>query len=61
MSELPNKALLRPDEVAEYYSVKEKTVRGWINTGKLEAVKVAGKLWRIPRSAIEKIEIPSVE
>lgn len=56
MGELPNKALLRPDEVAEYYSVKVKTVRGWIATGKLEAIKVAGGLLRIRRESVTKLE-----
>ena len=46
MTDLPDKELLRPDEVAAYYGVKESTVRGWIATGKLMAVKVV-KVWRI--------------
>lgn len=61
MSELPNKSLLRPDEVAEYYSVSVKTVRGWIATGKLDARKIAGGLLRIPREAVTKIEIPIIQ
>lgn len=48
MTALPDKELLRPDEVAKYYSVSEKTVRDWIATGKLLAVKVV-KVWRIHR------------
>jgi len=48
MSELPNKALLRPDEVAEYYQVSTSTVRGWIRSGKLKAVEIGGRLKRIP-------------
>jgi len=58
--DLPNKELLRPDEVATYYSVSVKTVRGWIATGKLEAVKIAGGLLRVPRTAIKKIESPVI-
>jgi len=32
MSDLPNKSLLRPDEVAKHYSVSVKTVRGRIGS-----------------------------
>ncbi len=61
MKELPEKELLRPDEVAAYYSVSTKTVRGWIATGKLEAVKIAGCLLRIRREAVKKIEKPTID
>lgn len=61
MTSLPNKELLRPDEIATYYSVNVKTVRGWISTGKLEAIKIAGGLLRIRREAINKIESPVIE
>ena len=61
MTDLPNKALLRPDEVAKYYSVAKSTVYVWIETGKLEAVKVGGKLRRIPREALESLEKPFME
>lgn len=61
MTTLPDKELLRPDEVAAYYSVKVKTVRGWIATGKLDAIKIAGGLLRVPRTAINKIESPAAE
>ena len=60
MTALPDKELLRPDEVAAYYSVSVKTVRGWIAIGKIDAIKIAGGLLRIPRSAINKIESPAV-
>ena len=61
MTELPNKSLLRPDEVAAYYSVSVKTVRGWIATGKLEAIKIAGGLLRIKKDEVEKIESPVIQ
>jgi excisionase family DNA binding protein len=61
MSDLPNKSLLRPDEVAKHYSVSVKTVRGWIASGKLEARKIAGGLLRIPRESLPKIESSPVE
>ena len=49
--ELPNRQLLRPDEIARYYSVSKSAVYRWIETGKLEAIKVAGKTIRIPRES----------
>jgi len=51
---LPNKALLRPDEVATYLSLRPKTVYGWIATGKLPAEKIFGTI-RVKRSELEKI------
>ena len=54
--ELPNRQLLRPDEIARYYSVSKSAVYRWIETGKLEAIKVAGKTIRIPRTAVRGIE-----
>ena len=59
MNQLPDKELLRPDEVAAYYSVSEKTVRGWIATGKLMAVKVV-KGWRIHKQDALDLQKPSV-
>jgi len=61
MTDLPNKELFRPDEVAKFYSVARSTVYVWIETGKLEAVKVGGKLLRIPREALENLEKPFIE
>ena len=55
MSTLPNKELLRPDEVAVYLSVTRKTVYQWIDTGKMEAVKIS-RLIRIPRSSVLKFQ-----
>ena len=59
MNTLPDKELLRPDEVAAYYSVSEKTVRGWIATGKLMAVKVV-KGWRIHKQDALDLQKPSI-
>jgi len=42
-------------EVAEIFSVCEMTVRRWIYSGKLKAVKV-GRTVRIQESEIEKIK-----
>ncbi len=49
MNALPDRELLKIDDVAKYYDVKPKTVRGWIATGKLLAVKIVSG-WRIRRS-----------
>ena len=51
MTDLPNKALLRPDEVAAYLSVTRKTVYHWVQLGKLKAEKYE-RLIRIPREAV---------
>jgi excisionase family DNA binding protein len=41
MLNLPEKAFLRVDEIAEFYDVSHRTVREWIRVGKLKAVRVA--------------------
>jgi len=61
MTDLPNKSLLRPDEVAKYLSVSVKTVYRWIDMGRIEGVKVAGGLVRIPREAIDKAIEPAAQ
>jgi excisionase family DNA binding protein len=60
MNRLPEKELLRPDEVAVYFSVSRKTIYSWVDTGKIDAIKVNGFI-RIPREAIEKIIIPAIQ
>lgn len=52
MTTLPNKANLRPSEVARYFDVTRKTVYKWIREGKMEAIKIGGVL-RIPREAVK--------
>jgi excisionase family DNA binding protein len=49
--DLPDKKLLRPDEVAEYLRVSKKTVHRWVKKGTLDAIKI-NNLVRIPRSAV---------
>lgn len=61
MERLPNKNLFRVDEVADYFGVAGSTVYGWIATGRLDAVKVAGTVLRVPREAIEKAQQAAVE
>ena len=53
MADLPEKALFRIDEAAEYLSVHSKTVRRWIDEGFLLAEKLGGSI-RIPRESIVK-------
>ena len=48
--DLPDKDLLRPDEVAEYFRISVKTVRRWIKKGTLASIKV-NNIVRVPRSA----------
>ncbi len=56
MSELPNKELLRPSEVAEYLSVAISTIYSWVETGKIEGVKLPGKTIRIKRQTILNLQ-----
>lgn len=56
MDKLPEKELFRPSEAAQYFCVAISTVYSWIDTGKLEAVKIAGKTVRIRREAIINIQ-----
>jgi len=53
---LPNKNLLRPDEVADYFSVTRSTVYNWIDSGRPAAAKVSGTIIRITRASIENLQ-----
>ena len=60
MNNLPNKALLRPDEVAAYYSVDDRTVYLWIEEGIIQnAIRVTKKTIRIPREEAIRIQKPA--
>jgi|WetSurMetagenome_2_1015567.scaffolds.fasta_scaffold607342_1 hypothetical protein len=50
--DLPDKTLLRPDEVAEFFSVSEQTIRNWCNEGSLETSLVNGSTLRIFRASV---------
>lgn len=54
-SGLPQKDFLRPDEVAQYFSVHINTIYRWIDSGKLEGRKIAGTILRIPRESVIRI------
>ena len=60
MTTWAKKDYYRPDEVAIYFSINRRTVYRWIETGKIEAVKV-GKMLRIPREALENIIIKETD
>jgi excisionase family DNA binding protein len=51
MNKLPDKELLRVDEVAAYFSVTESTIRRWIDHDILMAKKMVGVV-RIPRDSV---------
>ena len=57
MLELPEKKYLRIDEVENYFSVTSRTVRLWIDHGKLEAVKVERGI-RITSASVLAFPIP---
>ena len=56
--DLPDKKLLRVYEAAEYFGVHERTIRLWIDHGKLIAEKPAGIIF-IPRESILKFRLSS--
>jgi len=60
MTTWAKKDYYRPDEVAIYFSINRRTVYRWIETGKIEAVKV-GKMLRVPREALENIIIKEID
>ena len=51
MAGLPNKELLRVDEVAAYLSVTERTIRLWAEHGKIKAVRTPTGMLRITRDS----------
>jgi excisionase family DNA binding protein len=57
---LPNRDLLRVDEVAEHLGVTKKTIYAWISVGILEAKKVNTRI-RIPRETVLKMPKSTME
>ena len=57
MLKLPEKELLRVDEVAKYLSVSKKAIYSWIESGILEGAKVR-KMIRVRRESVKKMIIP---
>lgn len=59
MKQLPEKELLRPDEVAEYFSLHVKTIYRWIAEKRIDAVKIGPfKVLRIRRNSVEIMTHP---
>ena len=52
---LPKKELLRPDEVAEHFSVSKKTVYNWIYQGKLKGYKI-GRIVRVKQKSVIEMQ-----
>ena len=44
--------LYTTNEVAEFFSVTSETVRDWITTGKLSAVRLGSGRYRVPRRVL---------
>ena len=58
---LPNKALLRPDEVRQYLNVSRRTVYNMIADGRLEAVVIAGHTLRVKRESVESAVVSTLD
>jgi len=56
MTTLPAKELLRVDEVEAYFDVTERTIRLWIEHGKLTAEKIVGTV-RITQESVQNCRI----
>jgi excisionase family DNA binding protein len=56
MTTLPEKELLRVDEVAQYFSISRSTVYLWIEHGILIAEKYRGII-RVPRESVIKCRL----
>jgi excisionase family DNA binding protein len=56
MTDLPDKKLLRVSEAAEYFGVHERTIRLWIEHGKLKSEKPAGTIF-ISRESIRAFRL----
>jgi len=56
MMDLPNRKLLRVDEVAQFFDVNEKTVRLWLDNGLLKYGKMRGTVRVLRESVVERYE-----
>ena len=62
MKELPEKLHYRPDEVAEYFSIKLSSLYQWIAEGKVKAIRPAGqRAVRISKEEIDRMKVPAIE
>ena len=53
ITSLPDKPLLRIDQVAAYFDVSEKTVRTWIKRNIIRSIRMGGTL-RVYRESIQE-------
>jgi excisionase family DNA binding protein len=60
MKSLPEKQYFRPREVAKQFDVSIQTIYLWIDTGKLDAERIAGSTLRITKEAINKLKQPAI-
>ncbi len=56
LTDLPEKSLLRPDEVAQFLSVSLKTIYRWHEMGVIEGTKLK-KVLRIYRNSVLRLVI----
>lgn len=52
---LPDETFFTVPELAAIFKVSVKTIYGWVDMGKLEAVKIGGRALRIPKEAAIKL------
>lgn len=52
---MDNNTFYTPKEAAALLGVHQITVYRWLNDGSLRGVRLGPKLWRIPRSEIERM------
>ena len=55
MTGIPDKFMFRVGEAAKLLSVHNTTIKRWIQEGKLQAIKLPGGHYRIPRGEILRI------
>ena len=59
--QLPDKQYLTPQEVAEHYRIKIRTLYSWIAEGKVEAERVgSSRVLRIKREVAEQMTQPVI-
>jgi excisionase family DNA binding protein len=50
-----DKAFYSPTEVAEFASVSNATIHNWIKAGRLVAVQLSERTYRIPRKSVMRL------
>jgi excisionase family DNA binding protein len=46
------------EEVATLFRVHISTVRRWINLGRVQAIRLPGGVYRIPKAAVDRLRQP---